>query len=900
MALVTKLTNIGDAIRNKTGKSDALTLTEMVAEINSIQVGSGESPQPSVEQATPSITVSSSGLITASATQDAGNVSAGTKTATKQLATQAAKTVTPSASSQIAVETGMYTTGTVTVAGDSNLKAGNIKKGAKIFGVTGTYEAASVGGAVYPDGAFAPVSEFTDGKQYALVAVIDGSLRYINTSTYNNYTMNATQVSISEDAGSYVVFNTTPALFTAVASGNGFMLQNGTNYLHGTTTSGTALRVGTTQAVWTTDTSATGGFSSGKYYTKENEKAVWLFCNDGTYDWSIKYETAGSFGYDRNGRDNTYSTGFTSFVLYEYVAGENGSSSGPSGSGVDTSDATAYANDILDGKTAYARGELITGTIASKTDSNVTVSGATVTVPSGYYSSQVTKSVATATQVTPTINVSNTGLITASSTQSAGYVSSGTKSATQQLTTQAAKTVTPSASSQTAVASGVYTTGAVTVSGDANLIGANIISGKSIFGVAGTHVCSGGGSGSGSTVYPDGAFVPVSKFTDGKQYALIAVIDGSMRYVNTTAYNNYTQTATAIAISEDAGNYVIFSSTPVMFTAVESGNGFMLQNGSNYLHGTTSNGTALRVGATQAIWTVDTSATGGFSSGKYYEKEDSNSVWLFCNDGTYDWSIKYETAGSFGYDRSGRDNTYSTGFTSFILYEYVAGESAGSSSDGGIDTSDATAKASDIAKGVTAYVKGEKITGTVPSTSEMYFEDDPLTIVDNGSWLKIETPESAQDFILKKGGIVAGYINVDSATFGTATAADVAAGKTFTAAGGFKAVGTASTSGGSVIKTGTTTSSTIATGLSSIESFFIYKESQTATGLIHLSYSKTGGTSYLYASAWSTNNYGTKTITNATNAAAVNGGSITLPSSTATSGGLSSGVTYKWVAVGSE
>ena len=165
---------------------------------------------------------------------------------------------------------------------------------------------------------------------------------------------------------------------------------------------------------------------------------------------------------------------------------------------------------------------------------------------------------------------------------------------------------------------------------------------------------SGGGGG---YIYPDGAFVPVTAFTDGKQYALVAVIDGVRRYINTSTYNNYTQNATQIAISESARDYVIFTDTPVMFTAVASGDGFLLQNGSNYLHGTTSSGTALRVGTTQAVWKVDTSATGGFSDGKYYAKEDSNSVWLFTNTGGYDWSIKYETAGSFGFDRNGRDTT---------------------------------------------------------------------------------------------------------------------------------------------------------------------------------------------------------------------------------------------------
>lgn len=54
---------------------------------------------------------------------------------------QAAKTVTPSASEQVAVNSGLYTTGAVKVAGDSDLVAGNIKSGVAIFGVKGTYGA---------------------------------------------------------------------------------------------------------------------------------------------------------------------------------------------------------------------------------------------------------------------------------------------------------------------------------------------------------------------------------------------------------------------------------------------------------------------------------------------------------------------------------------------------------------------------------------------------------------------------------------------------------------------------------------------------------------------------------------------------------------------------------------
>lgn len=146
------------------------------------------------------------------------------------------------------------------------------------------------------------------------------------------------------------------------------------------------------------------------------------------------------------------------------------------------------AGDLLSGKQLIGQdGNIITGTIPSKASTDISVSGRTVTVPAGYYPSQAKKSIASATQATPSITVSSGGLITASATQSAGYVTSGTKSATKQLTTQAGKTVTPGRTQQTAVASGRYTTGTVYVAGDSDLVAANIKKGVNIFGVAGTY-----------------------------------------------------------------------------------------------------------------------------------------------------------------------------------------------------------------------------------------------------------------------------------------------------------------------------------------------------------------------------------------------------------------------------
>ena len=165
----------------------------------------------------------------------------------------------------------------------------------------------------------------------------------------------------------------------------------------------------------------------------------------------------------------------------------------------------ATAEDVAEGKTFTSTSGLkVTGTAKASAHTlqakTVTPSSAeqTVTPDSGYdgLSSVTVEAMPTAALSTPTISVDSAGKITAKVEQAAaGYVEAGSKSATKQLTTKGAATITPGTSDQT-IASGQYLSGDQTIKGDANLLAENIKSGVSIFGVAGSFEGSGGSGGS--------------------------------------------------------------------------------------------------------------------------------------------------------------------------------------------------------------------------------------------------------------------------------------------------------------------------------------------------------------------------------------------------------------------
>lgn len=248
---------------------------------------------------------------------------------------------------------------------------------------------------------------------------------------------------------------------------------------------------------------------------------------------------------------------------------------------MDTTDKTADSGNMLNGITALKNdGTTVTGNIASKTSSDLTAIGATVTAPAGVYSTDASASVASGSATTPattitaspSISVSSSGLITASNsktqsvtpTVSAGYVSSGTAgtitvsgSNTEQLSTQAAQTIYPSTSDQT-IASGKYLTGTQTIKGvlltnlDAGNIKKDVVvkvgdsaDDDRITSVTGTY--EGGGGGTTAVTFSATAY--------GGDYA-ITYVDADGNTVNTYYWSLDSVTVNATSGTPIATSYV--------------------------------------------------------------------------------------------------------------------------------------------------------------------------------------------------------------------------------------------------------------------------------------------------------------------------------------------------------
>ena len=326
---------------------------------------------------------------------------------------KAATTITPTTTNQ-SIAANTYLTGKQTISGDANLVAGNIKSGVSIFGVSGSYTGS--GGSTPSLQAKTNITP-TESSQ-----TITADSGYDGLSSVQINAISSTYVGSGIDRQSAADLVITGNTVTAPAGYYDSDASTSVTTMN-LPTAASSSRSGTTKATINRSTSAQyinipiGYNSAAASYTISATPNMTLptsvsTSSSGTAKLTITPTTSNRYlniptGY--NGTASYYTiSGDSNLIAGNIKSGVSifgvaGSYTAPTG--LDTSDATATAADILDTKTAYVNGTKVTGSMTNNgaTGGTITTQGGTYTIPAGYTSGGTVTASLTATTLTNSI-----------------------------------------------------------------------------------------------------------------------------------------------------------------------------------------------------------------------------------------------------------------------------------------------------------------------------------------------------------------------------------------------------------------------------------------------------------------------------------------------------------------
>lgn len=409
--------------------------------------------------------------------------------------------------------------------------------------------------------------------------------------------------------------------------------------------------------------------------------------------------------------------------------------------GVDTSDATAAAGDLLDGKTAYVNGSKVVGTIVSKEAQTYTPSSSEQVINAGQYLAGAQTIAAVPTEeksatpsvsgqeVIPTagkflskVTVSGDANLVADNIKSGVSIFGVQGTLTSLDTSDADATAENIDSGKTAYVKGQKITGTSTKvnTSDADAVAGDIATGKTAYvnGVklTGTHTCPPGLDTSDATATEGQILSGKTAYVNGEK------VTGTLSFGTTLTHQgslSVSDSNVVTAMTTLDSNFCIYSDNSVpkqaklTLTASQVAESIGL-TADKLVTGNTILGIAGT--ATTGVDTSDANATAAdiltgktaYVNGSKVTGSIPSVEAATITPGTLDQTINAGQYMAGAQTIKGEPNLLAENIKNGVSIFGVSGTYQPS----GIDTSDATATADQILEGATAYVKGEKVTGT--------------------------------------------------------------------------------------------------------------------------------------------------------------------------------------------